>query len=77
LTGEKGTSTPRGYLKDHPAIALSRHKQFMLKHNFTDKEVLSSGFVKKINDAFKNLRPFFNYMSEVLTTDANGISLVM
>jgi uncharacterized protein (TIGR02453 family) len=76
LTGDKLNSVPRGYSKEHPAIELLRHKQFLLKHEFTDKEVLSPGFVKTMSDTFKNLRPFFNFMSEVLTTDANGVSVL-
>ncbi len=76
LIGEQLSSAPRGYAKDHPAIDLIRHKQFILKHPFTDKEVLSPDFMNKVNDGFKKLRPFFNYMSEVLTTDANGVSIV-
>ncbi len=76
LIGEQLSSAPRGYAKDHPAIDLLRHKQFILKHPFTDKEVLSPDFLNKVNDGFKKLRPFFNYMSEVLTTDVNGVSIV-
>jgi len=76
LMGEQLSSAPRGYAKDHPAIDLLRHKQFILKHAFTDKEVLSPDFLKKVNDGFKKMRPFFNYMSEVLTTDANGVSIL-
>lgn len=76
LIGDKVSSAPRGYNKDHPAIDLLRHKQFLLKHEFTDKEVLSSGFVNKVSETFKKMRPFLNFMSEVLTTDANGLSLV-
>jgi uncharacterized protein (TIGR02453 family) len=76
MRGEQLSSAPRGYAKDNPAIDLLRYKQFIFRHEFTDKEVLSTDFVYKANDAFKKLRPFFNYMSEVLTTDANGISTI-
>lgn len=76
LRGEQLSSAPRGFDKEHPAIDLLRYKQFILKHTFSDKEVLSPGFVKQVSDTFKKMRPFFNYMSDVLTTDANGISLV-
>lgn len=76
LTGEQLASAPRGYAKDHPAIDLLRYKQFILKHPFTDKEILEPGFLKNVNDVFKKMRPFLNFMSEVLTTDANGISLI-
>ncbi len=76
IIGDKVSSAPRGYAKDHPAIDLLRHKQFLLKHNFTDAEVLSPGFVKTASATFKKMRPFLDFMSEVLTTDANGLSLV-
>lgn len=76
LTGEQVTSAPRGYTKDHPAINLLRYKQFFLKHDFTDAEVLAPNFVKNVNDTYKKMRPFLDYMSEVLTTDANGVSLI-
>ncbi len=75
MIGEKLISAPRGYEKDHPAIDLLRYKQFMLKHKFTDEEVLRPDFAKNASDIFKKMRPFLNYMSEALTTDANGIPL--
>jgi hypothetical protein len=55
---------------------LLRHKQFLLRHDFTDKQVCSNDFVYLAAEIFIKLRPFFDFMSEVLTTDANGISLV-
>ena len=73
MRGEKLGTAPRGYAKDHPAIDLLRHKQFLFRREFTDEEVLSSDFLYLVNDTFKKMRPFLNYMSEVLTTDANGI----
>ena len=76
MLGSQLTTAPRGYLKDDPAVTLLRYKQFIFKHKFSDEEVLGKDFVKKANDAFKKLRPFFDYMSEVLTTDANGESLI-
>ncbi|MDQ3110614.1 MAG: DUF2461 domain-containing protein [Bacteroidota bacterium] len=76
LRGARLLTTPKGFDKDHPAIDLLRYKSFVLRHNFTDKEVLSDNFPATLNQAFKNLRPFFDYMSDVLTTDLNGISLV-
>jgi uncharacterized protein (TIGR02453 family) len=76
LYGEQLGSAPRGYAKDHPAIDLLRYKQFMLRYLFTDEEVLSPDFVFKMNDVFKKMRPFLDFMSEVLTTDANGMDLV-
>lgn len=76
MTGEQLSSAPRGYAKDHPAIDLLRYKQFVLKYEFSDKEVCSPGFANKVNEVFKKMRPFLDYMSEVLTTDANGVPVI-
>ena len=76
MTGHQVSSAPRGYAKDHPAIDLLRYKQFLLRYEFTDKEVCSPDFLAKVNGIFKKMRPFLNYMSEVLTTDANGVPLI-
>jgi uncharacterized protein (TIGR02453 family) len=76
LQGERLTSAPQGFSKDHKDIDLLRYKQFLLVKKFSDKEVLSENFAKQASDTFKKMRPFFDLMSEVLTTDANGISIV-
>ncbi len=76
LEGEKVQTAPKGYPSNHTDIDLLRYKQFLISKSFTDKEVLSDNFLKELNTTFKNMRPFFDYMSEVLTTDTNGISIV-
>jgi len=76
MQGEQVSSVPRGYTKENPAIDLLRYKQYVFRHKFTDKEVCSLDFLHNVNDVFKKLRPFLNYMSEVLTTDANGVSVI-
>lgn len=75
LQGEQLKTAPKGFDAAHEAIDLLRYKQFLLIRRFTDKEVLSNGFLHEANTTFKNMRPFFNYMSEVLTTDTNGLEL--
>lgn len=75
FAGEKLSAAPKGFSQDHPAIDLLRHKQFFFKHHFTDEEVTAPDFADKLNKTFMALRPFFDYMSEVLTTDLNGNSL--
>lgn len=66
LTGETLVSMPRGFSKDHPAADLIRHKQFILKRSFTDKEVLSASFMTEVVATMRAFRPFFDYMSEAL-----------
>lgn len=76
LQGEQLKTAPKGFEMDHPAIELLRFKQFLVIKRFTDEEVLSTDFLQQALEAFKNMRPFFDYMSEVLTTDANGASIL-
>ncbi len=72
LIGEQLKTAPRDYPKDHPNIDLLRMKQFLVIKRFTDEEVLAPDFYKTASKTFRKMRPFFNFMSEVLTTDANG-----
>ncbi|MFT4970506.1 MAG: hypothetical protein ACI9O4_002264 [Chitinophagales bacterium] len=76
LGGQQLKTAPRGYPKDHPAIELLRYKSFVVSKYFTDEEVMSPGFSKEVLKHFKATRPFFDYMSEILTTDSNGISIL-
>ncbi len=77
LKGEEGVKTaPKGFDKNHPAIDLIKKKQFIVQRKFTDKEVLSKDFQQEIIATFLAIRPFFDYMSEILTADLNGESLV-
>ena len=43
---------------------------------FDDKSVLSNDFQKQVIDHYKAIRPFFDYMTNVLITDLNGVSLL-
>ncbi|KFF12729.1 hypothetical protein IW15_07985 [Chryseobacterium soli] len=72
IEGEAVKTAPRGFDKNHPAIDLIRKKQYVVMRKFTDKEVLSDNFQKEALLTLLAMRPFFDYMSEVLTTDLNG-----
>jgi uncharacterized protein (TIGR02453 family) len=76
LEGQELKSAPRDFDKEHPNIDLIRKKGFIAVRNLTDKEVLADDFLANVDDYFKTLRPFFNYMSDVLTTNLNGESLI-
>lgn len=73
LKGEQLKSAPNGFDANHEAIDLLRYKQFLLIRPFTDEEVLSAGFLTAADQTFQHMRPFFDYMSEVLSSDGNGI----
>lgn len=69
-------TAPKGFRKEDPNIDLIRLKNFVVTHNFTDEEVLAPNFATVVLEHFELLQPFFNYMSDVLTTDLNGVSIL-
>ncbi len=76
MVGEEVKTAPKGFSKEDPNIDLIRKKAFIFVRNFTDEEVLADGFLETVNSSFKAIRPYFDYMSEVLTTNLNGESLL-
>jgi uncharacterized protein (TIGR02453 family) len=74
MMGDGVKTAPRGFDADHKAIDLIKRKQFFFFKEFTDKEVVDPNFSKKVIETFTTIRPFFDYMSSVLTTDLNGES---
>ncbi len=69
-------TAPKGFDKNDPNIDLIRLKTFIVKKTFTDEEVMRDDFGDVVAKSFKLLRPYFDYMSDVLTTDLNGESLL-
>ena len=67
---------PTGFDKNHPNIELIKKKDFIFLCKFTNKEVLSKNFYTTVINSFIAVRPFFNYMSDVLTTNLNGESIL-
>lgn len=76
FTGDELKTAPKGFDKEHPSIDLIKRKQFIFVKNYSDTEVLADDFLNEVNTAFKNVKPFFNYMSDVLTTNLNGESIL-
>ena len=72
LQGQQVKTAPKGFSKEDPEIDLLRYKQFLLTKKFKDKDVLSPDFAKQMDDTFIAMRPFFDFMSNVLTSNANG-----
>jgi hypothetical protein len=75
LKGELVATAPKGYPKDHPAIDLLKYKQYIFSHSFSDRELQEKDLVQKISRGFKASLPFLDFMSDVLTTDGNGVKL--
>lgn len=76
LEGEELKTAPKGFDKTHPDIDLIRKKGYIAVRNFTDEEVLSPNFLAEVDASYQALRPFFDLMSSILTTNLNGESLI-
>jgi len=75
LESEELKTAPKGFAKDHPAVDLLKKKSFIIYKDFTDEQVLSPAFFNQVLACFLGFRPFFDYMSNVLTTNSNGESI--
>jgi uncharacterized protein (TIGR02453 family) len=76
FVGSELKTAPRDFDKDHKAIDLIKKKQYIFTKKYTDKEVLDKDFLKDVIKSFKTIRPYFDYMSDVLTTNLNGESIL-
>ncbi len=76
LVGDGVKTAPKGFDKEHRNIELIRKKQLIFVRNFSDDEVLSSNFLQEVDTSFQAIRPFFDLMSNILTTNLNGESLI-
>ncbi len=72
----KVKTAPKGFSKEDENIDLIRLKSFFVVHKFTDKEVFSKDFQELLIYHYQLLIPFFDYMSDVLTTNLNGESII-
>ncbi|MEO9891153.1 DUF2461 domain-containing protein [Aurantibacter sp.] len=76
IVGDELKTAPKGFDKEHVAIDLIRKKQYIFTKSFSDAEVISKDFINQIDTSFKSIRPFFDLMSDILTTNLNGESLL-
>jgi uncharacterized protein (TIGR02453 family) len=76
LTGDQLKTAPKGFDRDHPDIDLLRYNNFIAMRKCSDAEVTAADYLDRVVDGWQRLRPFFDYMSVVLTTDENGVPLI-
>ncbi len=74
--GDEVKTAPKGFNKEHKAIDLIKKKQFIFTKKFSDNDVVSPNFINSVDKDFQAIRPYFDYMSDILTTDLNGVSLL-
>jgi uncharacterized protein (TIGR02453 family) len=66
VEGDRLSTAPQGYSRDHPEIDLLRLKQVMVVHHFTDKQVTANGFPAEVIQIMKAMKPFNDYLNRVL-----------
>ena len=76
LQGDSVKTAPKGYAKDHPNIDLLRYKQHIFMLRYTEEDVAAANFLDRLDTALQAVRPFVDYMSALLTTNADGESFV-
>jgi len=63
---DKLKTAPKGYPKDHPHIDLLKNKSYVVSHRFTDAEVTSKTFVKKVAATCKTLMPLNDFLAAAI-----------
>ena len=76
LQGEELKTAPKGFNREDENIDLIRKKRFIFIRNFPDETVLGESFLEEVNNSFREIRPWFDLMSEILTTNLNGESIL-
>lgn len=61
---DKLKTVPKGYAKDHPHIELLKLKSFIVEHAFTDDEVVSRTFRKKLVESMRIAKPLLDFERE-------------
>jgi len=74
IKGEEVKTSPKGFNGDHEHIDLIKKKQFIFIKKLKKKEILNINFKDELVSHFEAIRPFFDYMSEILTTNLDGES---
>ena len=76
IQGEEVKTSPKGFDRDHEHIDMIKKKQFIFIKKLKEKDILDENFQNELLSCFISIRPFFDYMSEILTTNLNGESII-
>jgi uncharacterized protein (TIGR02453 family) len=76
MKGDQLKTAPKGFDKEHPGINHLRFKQYIFTKEIPDTLLFDENFEQWMVDHFNAIRPFLNYMGDVLTSDLNGESIL-
>ncbi len=63
IDGETAKTNPKGYGKDHPAIELLRHKDFLVMHSLPDELLINKNAGGHIAKVCKAMKPFNDFLA--------------
>jgi len=66
IDGEKLVKLPKGYTEDNPAIEYLKLKSFTVGAPITDADLVKKGAAKKVNDIFKTMKPFIDFLNKAV-----------
>jgi uncharacterized protein (TIGR02453 family) len=66
IQGSRLKTAPKGYDRNHPEIVLLQLKQVTVVHHFSDQEVLTDDFKDQVVTACRAMRPFLDYLTDIL-----------
>ena len=76
ITGDEVKTSPKGFNRDHEHIDMIKKKQFIFIKKLKEEDILDNNFQEELVNYFISIRPFFDYMSEILTTNLDGESII-
>ncbi len=66
LEGHPLKRAPKGYAPDDPNIDLLKNKSFVVFYNVSDKKVNDPNFLKECMKAFKEIKPFNEFLNTAI-----------
>jgi uncharacterized protein (TIGR02453 family) len=66
IEGERLKTAPKGIDRNHPEIDLLQLKDVTAIHTFPDHELLAGDFLKRVVAVCRAMRPFLDYLDEIL-----------
>ncbi len=68
LVTDSLTRSPRGFPKDHPHVALIRARRYMIRREYPDAELTTSGAFTTFRNAMRDCAPFVTYLDTIVRT---------
>lgn len=66
VEGNRLKTSPKGYDRSHPEIALLQLKQVTVVHHFSEQEVLGNDFEGQVVIVCRAMKPFLKYLTGIL-----------